>query len=102
MIQPYADAIVAGVKFVECRNWRTTHRGGLVICSTERPEMPGLLCGYALGVVELIGIVPFEPRLGNRPRPHPSLEACTASLHLPRGFTTLDGRFAAIRYRGAP
>lgn len=54
----YAMSIVAGVKTVECRTWKTDYRGDIVICSTKA-LLKGTIPGHALGVVELVDVVPF-------------------------------------------
>lgn len=53
---PYATAIAGGVKTVEHRNWPTSYRGDLLICSAARCDdgWQGLLpIGHALAVVRL-------------------------------------------------
>jgi len=52
--QPWASMIVQGSKTIETRTWYTEHVGDLLIVSTQKPELPGFLCGYALCVVNLI------------------------------------------------
>lgn len=73
--QPWASAIMAGVKRVENRTWATKHRGSLVIhagrtIDPEGIEIIGILApelveavptGVVLGVVELVDCVRFEP-----------------------------------------
>ena len=38
--QPFASAIVAGVKTVENRTWRTSHRGPLLVHAAAGSELP--------------------------------------------------------------
>jgi len=52
--QPWASMIAQGAKTIETRTWPTDHRGDLLIVSTQSPEMPGFLCGYALCVVNVV------------------------------------------------
>lgn len=54
----YAWAIVLGYKTVECRSWRTSYRGDIVICSTAKKE-PGTIPGHALCIARIADIVPF-------------------------------------------
>jgi hypothetical protein len=35
--QPHAGRVAAGVKRIECRRWRTRHRGPLLVCADGRP-----------------------------------------------------------------
>ena len=58
--QPWASLAAAGHKTVECRTWKTSYRGPLLICSSknnfeinDKLIAPG---GYALGVVELVDV----------------------------------------------
>jgi len=62
--QPWASLVAAGHKTVECRSWKTPHRGPLLICSSQGDVeindgmvAPG---GMALGVVELLDIRRME------------------------------------------
>lgn len=55
----YAQQIATGFKTIECRSWRTNFRGNLLICSSNK-KVPGTIPGYALAVVTLVDIVPFE------------------------------------------
>lgn len=58
-VHPYfAMGIVVGQKTVECRTWKTDYRGDIVICSTKT-LLKGTIPGHALGVVELVDVVPF-------------------------------------------
>ena len=54
----WATAILHGAKTVECRTWRTSHRGDLLICSSARKE-PGGIPGHALCIVSLESIAPL-------------------------------------------
>lgn len=58
--QPYADQIVHGEKTIEVRSKTTSHRGDLLICSSKKPNIAGLDCGYCLGLVELYDVKPVE------------------------------------------
>ena len=62
--QPWASLVASGRKTIECRTWRTTHRGPLLICASKggfELNDDGLLApgGVALGVVELQNIRPM-------------------------------------------
>ena len=57
----YAGLIFAGEKTIECRSWRTDHRGDLLICSTSK-KMKGTMPGHALCVVNLADVVPFNKK----------------------------------------
>ena len=53
--------IVGGQKTVECRTWKTSYRGDILICSSAK-KFAGTIPGHALGVVTLTDIVPFEKK----------------------------------------
>lgn len=57
----YASAIVTGYKSVECRTWSTNYRGPVLICSTAK-KYHDTIPAHALGVVQLIDVVPFEKK----------------------------------------
>ena len=57
----YAHQIVTGVKSVECRTWKTDYRGDIVICSTAK-KFHDCVSSHALGVVELVDVVPFTTK----------------------------------------
>ena len=50
---PYATQILRGTKTIEYRTWKTEYRGDLLICSSANPQVPGMLSGSALCVVNL-------------------------------------------------
>jgi len=68
--QPWAS-MIAGlcpgvVKTIETRTWRTDYRGDLVICSSGKPDTPGMHwprgeypAGYALCIAELVACRPM-------------------------------------------
>jgi hypothetical protein len=70
--QPWAWAIVSGLKTVENRSWRTNYRGPVLIHAGRSradlmPILPdgtpvpeNLRFGYLLGVAELVDCVPLE------------------------------------------
>ena len=58
--QPWASMIADGHKTIETRTWPTNYRGDLLICSTKKPVIPGLRCGFALCIVEIYGCEPFN------------------------------------------
>ena len=55
----YAMCIVGGQKTVECRTWKTSYRGPILICSSAK-KFHGSIPGHALGVVDLVDVVPFK------------------------------------------
>lgn len=55
----YAMSIVTGVKTVECRTWKTSYRGPILICSSAK-KIKDTIPGHALGVVDLVDVVPFK------------------------------------------
>lgn len=57
----YAMMIVGGQKTVECRTWKTSYRGDILICSSAK-KFAGTIPGHALGVVTLKDIVPFTKK----------------------------------------
>lgn len=56
----WAMPVLLGQKTVECRTWRTSYRGELLICASSRPLRAGAIAGYALCKVLLVGVRPFE------------------------------------------
>lgn len=55
----YAMMIVGGVKTVECRTWKTSYRGDILITSSAK-KFKGTIPGHVLGVVTLTDVVPFK------------------------------------------
>ena len=62
--QPYADDLVQvgrqdekgilyGRKEIEVRSRNTRYRGDILICSSAKPEYPGMMSGVTLGIAEL-------------------------------------------------
>ena len=107
--QPWAWAIMSGLKIIENRTWKTPYRGELLIHAGRGAsvKLPGnklpdgtpipddLPRGFALGVVDLIDILPVEEcdpdnpfAIGpwcwvlSRPRPLASPIACKGALSL--------------------
>jgi hypothetical protein len=66
--QPFAELIVAGVKDVENRTWRTSHRGPLAIhaaATTRELDALGLdpgdyTLGAVIGVVDVLDVAPDD------------------------------------------
>lgn len=58
--QPYAGQIAYGEKTIELRSKTTAFRGDLLICSSKKPNIPGLDCGFTLAMVELYDVKPVE------------------------------------------
>lgn len=48
---PFAHWILCGKKEFEFRTWRTKYRGDLLICSSAKPKLSGMISGCALCVV---------------------------------------------------
>ncbi len=73
--QPWAHLLVKGIKDVENRRWRTSHRGRLWVHAAQRldedaywalsasgvPLPEHLPCGALVGAVELVGCVRDSP-----------------------------------------
>ena len=57
----FAGMIMSGQKTIECRTWKTDHRGDLLIVSTAKKHKD-TIPGHALCVVTLKDIVPFEKK----------------------------------------
>ncbi|AFM54843.1 hypothetical protein B620_gp65 [Croceibacter phage P2559S] len=57
---PYAEWIAQGVKTIEVRSRSTKHRGELVICSSQQPEIQGMQSGCMLCLVNLYDVKPLE------------------------------------------
>lgn len=55
----FAMAIFNEEKTIECRTWKTNHRGKLLICAGAK-KLPGFVSGYALCTAELTNIEPFN------------------------------------------
>lgn len=55
----WAMPVLLGMKTIECRTWKTDHRGDLLICASSR-RCPATIAGKALCVVTLDGIEPFR------------------------------------------
>lgn len=58
--QPWANLIASGKKTIETRRWSTKYRGGLVICSSQKPKIDP--AGYALCIVELYDVKPMKKK----------------------------------------
>lgn len=54
----WALPIMLGQKSVECRSWKTSYRGPLLVCASSKP-IDGCVHGHALCVVDLVGVMPF-------------------------------------------
>lgn len=65
--QPWAGAILQGLKPLEIRSWQTAYRGDLLICASAKPDEnfdlsgENLILGHALCIVELYDITDFLP-----------------------------------------
>lgn len=57
----YADAIIDGVKKIECRTWKTNYRGEILICNTAK-KYHGTIPSHALCTVNLVDVVPFTKK----------------------------------------
>lgn len=68
--QPYASLLVEPAyrqegqeyarKSIEVRSQNIHYRGDVVICSTSRPALEGLMTSCCLGIVELYGVKPLS------------------------------------------
>ena len=59
-LHPYwAMQFLIGEKTIECRSWKTSYRGDILICAGAKKE-PGCISGMGLLLGELIDIVPFD------------------------------------------
>lgn len=56
--QPYAQLLIEGSKYIEVRSRNTTYRGDLLLCSSRKPEFPGMMSGVTLGFIELYATKP--------------------------------------------
>lgn len=54
----WAMPVLLGDKTVECRTWKTSYRGDLLICSSAK-KASGCISGHALCMVSLDDVVPF-------------------------------------------
>ena len=64
--QPWASLLATGTKTVECRTWKVSYRGPLLICSSkgdlefeDGDDLLVLPGGRTLGVVELVDVRPM-------------------------------------------
>lgn len=56
--QPWANLVATGKKTIETRKWKTSYRGEIVICSSQKPSITP--AGYALCTAELYHIEPMK------------------------------------------
>lgn len=67
--QPWANLIASRKKTIEVREWRTKHRGPLLICASKRPPVPPCGCMVALAdLVECRLLVPADERAAQMKR----------------------------------
>ena len=57
---PYAEWIADGRKKIEVRSRPTKYRGELVICSSQSPQIEGMISGCSLALVELYDVKPLN------------------------------------------
>jgi hypothetical protein len=57
---PYAEWIADGRKQIEVRSRPTKYRGELIICSSQSPQIEGMLSGCSLAAVELYDVKPLN------------------------------------------
>lgn len=55
--QPFANMICSGEKTVEQRTWQTSHRGDLIIVSSQKPAINP--AGQTICIVDLVDCVKF-------------------------------------------
>ena len=61
--QPWADLIVAGIKDIENRTWKTAYRGRVLIHASKEPCSRGDLSVYPLpALAENINLGEYNPR----------------------------------------
>ncbi|CZT57600.1 ASCH domain-containing protein [Solibaculum mannosilyticum] len=61
-LHPYwAMKFLIGEKSVECRSWKTSYRGDILICASAKKEV-GCISGMGLLIGKLVDIVPFEKK----------------------------------------
>ena len=56
----WAAQFMENGKYIECRSWKTDHRGDLLICSSDKKESL-FINGRAVLIGHLIDCVPFTP-----------------------------------------
>lgn len=56
--------IMLGQKTVECRSWRPSYRGPILVCSTKQ-DVDGCVGGHALCVVDLVSVEPYRAEHDN-------------------------------------
>ena len=61
LLPEWAHFVWTGEKTIECRSWKTDYRGDILICASSR-KLKGFVSGYAMVVVELLDIVPFQKK----------------------------------------
>ena len=56
----WAAKIVMGQKTIELRSWYTKYRGDILLCSSATGSDETLPEGYALGIIRIDEVVPFQ------------------------------------------
>lgn len=54
------NGIIYAEKSIEVRSKNTSYRGDILVCSSAKPEYPGMEGGVTLGLVELYGVKPVK------------------------------------------
>lgn len=61
--EPYATLITLGYKTAECRTKKVSPMKDLIVCASKTAKLyypiPGLVYGYAIGLVDIVDCVPF-------------------------------------------
>ena len=55
--QPWVNMIFNGKKTIETRTWETSHRGTILICSSQKPKIEPF--GHAVGLVRIVECRPM-------------------------------------------
>ena len=67
--QPHIHRILEGLKIYEIRSWKTSYRGEILLCASKQTAKgceEGMITGHALGIADIIDIVPYEPHMSDK------------------------------------
>ena len=91
--EPWATAMLLGLKRIETRSWPTSHKGDLLICASKRP----------LDATAREVLLNIHLHSGFDIQPNPGMALCVVRLircdritEERRGFKALDGREPAL------
>ena len=92
--EPWATAMLLGLKRIETRSWPTSHKGDLLICASKRP----------LDATAREVLLNIHLHSGFDIQPNPGMALCVVRLircdritEERRGFKALDGREPALQ-----